>query len=127
MTEFRPSSPINRARASLRQTVVSYSQHLRSAKKRMPNPRLEIQLEAELAKLNTMLTKIDRNVVRLAVFGLVSRGKSAVINALLGEDLLETGPINGVTQTPRVIQWQPGGLPYRSRHPRDVFGHQRRG
>lgn len=110
MTEFRPSSPINRARASLRQTVVSYSQHLRSAKKRMPNPRLETQLEAELAKLNTTLTKIDRNVVRLAVFGLVSRGKSAVINALLGEDLLETGPINGVTQMPRVIQWQPGGL-----------------
>ncbi len=110
MTEFRPSSPINRARASLRQTVVSYSQHLRSAKKRMPNPWLETQLETELAQLNTTLIKIDRNVVRLAVFGLVSRGKSAVINALLGEDLLETGPINGVTQTPRVIQWQPGGL-----------------
>ncbi len=75
----------------------------------MPNPRLEAELEAELAQLNTTLAKIDGNVVRLAVFGLVSRGKSAVINALLGEDLLETGPINGITQKPRVIEWQPGG------------------
>ncbi len=74
----------------------------------MPNPRLEAELEAELAQLTTTLAKIDGNVVRLAVFGLVSRGKSAVINALLGEDLLETGPINGITQKPRVIQWQPG-------------------
>ncbi len=103
-TEFH----LSRARGSLRQTVVSYSQHLRSAKKRMPNPPLEAQLETELAKLNGMLEKLDRNIVRLAVFGLVSRGKSAVINALLGEDLLETGPINGITQKPRVIQWTPG-------------------
>ncbi len=112
MTESRPpvsASHLNRARASLRQTVVSYSQHLRSAKKRMPNPRLEAELEAELAQLNTTLAKIDNNVVRIAVFGLVSRGKSAVINALLGEDLLETGPINGITQKPRAIEWQPGG------------------
>ncbi len=103
-TEFH----LSRARGSLRQTVVSYSQHLRSAKKRMPNPPLEAQLEAELAKLNGLLEKLDRHIVRLAVFGLVSRGKSAVINALLGEDLLETGPINGITQKPRVIQWLPG-------------------
>jgi uncharacterized protein len=75
----------------------------------MPHPRLEAELEAELAQLTTTLAKIDSNVVRLAVFGLVSRGKSAVINALLGEDLLETGPINGITQKPRVIEWQPGG------------------
>lgn len=75
----------------------------------MPNPRLEAELETELAALNTTLAKIDGNVVRIAVFGLVSRGKSAVINALLGEDLLETGPINGITQKPRMVEWLPGG------------------
>ena len=74
----------------------------------MPNPPLEAQLDSELTALKGTLDKLDRNVVRLAVFGLVSRGKSAVINALVGEDLLETGPINGVTQKPRVIQWTPG-------------------
>jgi uncharacterized protein len=102
---------LNRARASLRKTVVSYSQHLRSAKKRMPNPRLEAQLEQELEQLATTLNKLDQHVVRIAVFGLVSRGKSAVLNALLGQNLLETGPIHGVTQQPRVLQWSPqGGL-----------------
>ncbi|OUC16532.1 MAG: GTPase [Alkalinema sp. CACIAM 70d] len=100
---------LNRARASLRQTVVTYSQHLRSAKKRIPNPGLENQLEKELAQLTTTLNKIDNYVVRIAVFGLVSRGKSAVLNALLGEKVLETGPINGVTQKPRIIEWTPKG------------------
>ena len=103
-TEFH----LSRARGSLRSLIVSYSQHLRSAKKRMPNPPLEAQLDSELTALKGTLDKLDRNIVRLAVFGLVSRGKSAVINALVGEDLLETGPINGVTQRPRVIQWTPG-------------------
>ena len=103
-TEFH----ISRARGSLRNLIVSYSQHLRSAKKRMPNPPLEAQLDGELTALKGTLDKLDRGIVRLAVFGLVSRGKSAVINALVGEDLLETGPINGVTQKPRVIEWTPG-------------------
>ena len=95
MTSSRPDRTefhLSRARGSLRQLIVSYSQHLRSAKKRMPNPSLETQLDTELAKLKVTLDKLDRNIVRLAVFGLVSRGKSAVINALLGEDLLETAP-----------------------------------
>ena len=99
---------VSRARGSLRNLIVSYSQHLRSAKKRMPNPPLEAHLDAELTALKGTLDKLDRSIVRLAVFGLVSRGKSAVINALVGEDLLETGPINGVTQKPRVIKWTPG-------------------
>ena len=103
-TEFH----LSRARGSLRNLIVSYSQHLRSAKKRMPNPPLEAQLDTELTALKGTLDKLDRSIVRLAVFGLVSRGKSAVINALVGEDLLETGPINGVTQKPRVIEWTPG-------------------
>jgi uncharacterized protein len=47
--------------------------------------------------------------VRIAAFGLVSRGKSAVLNSLLGEKILQTGPLNGVTQWPRSIRWKPGG------------------
>jgi GTPase Era involved in 16S rRNA processing len=37
----------------------------------------------------------------------VSRGKSAVINALVGENILETGPLHGVTRWPRSVYWQP--------------------
>ncbi|MBD0342368.1 MAG: DUF697 domain-containing protein, partial [Microcoleus sp. Co-bin12] len=36
---------------------------------------------------------------------LVSRGKSAVLNALLGQKILQTGPLNGVTQWPRSVRW----------------------
>jgi len=44
-------------------------------------------------------------VIRIAAFGLVSRGKSAVLNALLGQKILQTGPLNGVTQWPRSVRW----------------------
>ena len=43
------------------------------------------------------------------MFGLVSRGKSALLNALIGEKIFETGPLNGVTQQPRIVTWSPGG------------------
>jgi len=31
--------------------------------------------------------------------------KSAVLNALLGQKILQTGPLNGVTQWPRSVRW----------------------
>jgi len=46
-------------------------------------------------------------VIRIAAFGLVSRGKSAVVNALIGKKILQTGPINGVTQWPKSVRWTP--------------------
>ena len=56
-------------------------------------------------QLTTLMNKLDSSLLRVAVFGLVSRGKSAVINALMGEKVLETGPLNGVTQWPRSVYW----------------------
>jgi len=46
-------------------------------------------------------------VIRIAAFGLVSRGKSAVVNALIGKKILQTGPLNGVTQWPKSVRWTP--------------------
>ena len=94
-----------RARASLRQTVARYSHYLRSTK----SSALQTSLKPELDRLSENLTKLDNAVVRIAVFGLVSRGKSAILNALLGEKVLETGPINGITLKPQVIRWSPTG------------------
>ena len=51
------------------------------------------------------LEKLEQRVFKIATFGLVSRGKSTVINALLGEKRLETGPLHGVTQWPQSIRW----------------------
>ncbi len=64
-------------------------------------------LQAELKILKTTLEKLDQGVYCVAAFGLVSRGKSAVLNALMGEKVLEIGPLNGVTKFPRSIRWQP--------------------
>jgi uncharacterized protein len=63
--------------------------------------------QADIAQLNTTLDKLDRGIYCIAAFGLVSRGKSAVLNALIGEPVLDVGPLNGVTKFPRSVRWQP--------------------
>ncbi|MEH2461090.1 DUF697 domain-containing protein [Nostoc sp.] len=99
---------LNRARASLRQALSWYG-YLRKSGQLSSNPELAGLMKPELEALNSTLNKLDSNIIRIAAFGLVSRGKSAVLNALLGEKILQTGPLNGVTQWPRSVRWQPGG------------------
>lgn len=98
-------SQLKRARSSLRQAFTNYSQTVRSSK----NPVLQNALKAELDRLSNNLNKLDNAIVRIAVFGLVSRGKSALLNALLGDKVFETGAINGVTQQPQIVRWSPKG------------------
>lgn len=98
---------LNRARASLRQALSWYG-YLCKSGKFSSHPELLGLLKPELETLNSTLSKLDSNVIRIAAFGLVSRGKSAVLNALLGAKILQTGPLNGVTQWPRSVRWQPG-------------------
>lgn len=62
-------------------------------------------LETEIHSLEIMLNKLDRQVVQIAVFGMVGRGKSSLLNALLGQEIFETGPTHGVTQTIQSAQW----------------------
>ncbi|WP_088890096.1 GTP-binding protein [Leptolyngbya ohadii] len=64
------------------------------------------ELETELNSLETLQDKLDRQVVQIAVFGMVGRGKSSLLNALLGQEIFETGAIHGVTQTVQSAQWQ---------------------
>ncbi|MFM6756348.1 MAG: GTPase, partial [Dolichospermum sp.] len=98
---------LNRARASLRQALSWYG-YLRKSGQLAANPELENLLKPEIEALNNTLSKLDANVIRIAAFGLVSRGKSAVLNSLIGEKILQTGPLNGVTQWPRSVRWKPG-------------------
>ncbi|PSB53183.1 GTPase, partial [filamentous cyanobacterium Phorm 6] len=92
------------ARASLREALARYS-HLRQGKKNSNNTELEAALQTQLDILSYTSEKLDNKVIRIATFGLVSRGKSAVLNALLGQKILETGPLNGVTKWPRSVRW----------------------
>ena len=98
---------LNRARASLRQALSWYGRLRKSGVR--SNSQLAGLVKPELEALTSTLNKLDHNIIRIAAFGLVSRGKSAVLNALLGQKTLPTGPLNGVTQYPRSIYWNPGG------------------
>ena len=99
-------SHLNRARASIRQALSWYG-HLRKPGQLSSNPELVGLVKPDLEVLTSTLSKLESNVIRIAVFGLVSRGKSAVLNALLGQKVLQTGPLNGVTQYPRSVRWTP--------------------
>ena len=98
-------SHLNTARATIRRSLSWYS-YIR----RHPQPFKEIKhqaaMQAQLDGLKTILEKLDQEILRIAAFGLVSRGKSALLNALLGQKILATGPIHGVTQWPRSVQWK---------------------
>jgi len=69
-----------------------------------------VTLKTGLDQLQSLHTQLAGRRLTVAVFGLVSRGKSALINALVGEAVLETGPLHGVTRWPRSVYWQPPGL-----------------
>ncbi|WP_396231761.1 GTP-binding protein [Geminocystis sp. GBBB08] len=98
------SSLYSLARNSLQQSITWYS-----SKKRHWNypPNLELQaaVRDDLRILKAATEKLEDNIIKIATFGLVSRGKSSVINALLGQKVLTTGPINGVTKWPKSIRW----------------------
>lgn len=63
-------------------------------------------LETEIAQLSQMLDKLEQSVLQIAAFGLVGRGKSSVLNALLGEDIFQTGALHGVTTDIQQAAWQ---------------------
>ena len=94
----------NQARASLQQAVSWYSSFRRHWNY-PPNVDLQSAVRKDLQALKGALDKLEEKVIRIAAFGLVSRGKSSVVNALVGQKILKTGPINGVTQWPRAIHW----------------------
>jgi uncharacterized protein len=96
------SLDIDRARASLQQSLSRYA----TQKVGEVSP----SLQSDLDTLAYTLTKLEQTSYSIAVFGLVSRGKSAVLNALIGEKILEVGPLNGVTRFPRSIRWSLDGL-----------------
>ena len=62
-------------------------------------------LEGEIADLETMLGKLDNVVLHIAAFGMVGRGKSSLLNALVGQPVFETGALHGVTRTEQRVNW----------------------
>jgi uncharacterized protein len=95
------SLDLDRARASLQQSLSRYAA--------AQVGEVSASLQSDLDTLAHTLTKLEQSNYSIAVFGMVSRGKSAVLNALIGKKVLETGPLNGVTRFPRSTRWSPDG------------------
>src|SRR4051794_8769206 len=69
-------------------------------------PEEERALASELAQLRELSRKLDETTVEIAAFGMVSRGKSSVLNALLGRDVFRTGTTHGTTVIRNEQRWE---------------------
>jgi hypothetical protein len=63
-------------------------------------------LESEISHLSTLLERLEDSVIQIAAFGMVGRGKSSILNALLGQAIFEAGPLHGVTRRIEAAHWQ---------------------
>ena len=63
-------------------------------------------LESEIELLTQMLDKLEHSVVQIAAFGMVGRGKSSVLNALIGQNVFQTGALHGVTREIDTTNWE---------------------
>lgn len=63
-------------------------------------------LAADYRQVAIMLDKLDKEQVHIAVFGRVSVGKSALLNALLGEKRFRTSALHGETKAAELGAWK---------------------
>jgi GTPase len=87
---------VERARESLEATLASLKL----------TPEEEAALAGELAQLRDLGKKLDESTIEIAAFGMVSRGKSSVLNALLGKDVFQVGATHGTTIARAAQRWQ---------------------
>lgn len=90
----------------LKEAIAAYQSELQKTYDRLPD-RIRALIQTELETLETFVPKLTKRCFTIAALGLVSRGKSAVLNALLEREAFATGPINGVTQWPQTVTWEP--------------------
>ena len=97
---------LNQANASLQQSISWYSSFRRHGNS-PPGDRLQAAVKTDLQSLQNALNRLERKALRISTFGLVSCGKSSLINALLSEEVVATGPLHGVTQSVTILHWNP--------------------
>ena len=62
-------------------------------------------LAEDYRQIEAMLEKLEQGHVHIAAFGRVSVGKSALLNALLGEQRFSTSPLHGETRQADMVGW----------------------
>ena len=81
-----------------------------SLRELVEDPRVPSEVRRELAtdyrQVEGMLQRLEQGEVHIAAFGRVSVGKSALLNALLGEKRFSTSPLHGETKDAHRAQWR---------------------
>lgn len=62
-------------------------------------------LAEDYKQLEALLDKLENSYIHIAVFGRVSVGKSALLNALLDENRFSTSPLHGETKSAERARW----------------------
>jgi GTPase len=87
---------VERAKESLEATLASLKL----------TPEEEVALSSELSQLRDLGKKLEESTIEIAAFGMVSRGKSSVLNALMGQDVFAVGATHGTTVQRAAQRWQ---------------------
>ena len=91
------------------QTAINYKQAQKSLQNLVSQLDLTLEeqqgIEGEIEHLTFMLEKLEQSRIQIVAFGLVGRGKSSVLNALLGKEIFQAGPLHGVTQKIERQDW----------------------
>jgi len=69
-------------------------------------PQVREALAEEYREVEQMLLRLEQGHLQIAAFGRVSVGKSAMLNALLGEERFRTSPLHGETKTAQSGRWE---------------------
>ncbi len=88
---------LDQAKESLREVVKSL--HI--------DPGDAAKFADQIRDVESMMEKLEHGVIHIAAFGMVSRGKSALLNALIGRDVFEVGPTHGTTRERQSASWSP--------------------
>ncbi len=110
--------PVMSAEQELEQTILDFTaiqadlhyKHAQDALRELLvrldlTPQEQAGLEPEIRGLIQMLDKLERSVIHIAAFGMVGRGKSSLLNALVGQPVFATGPTHGVTRSIQRVDW----------------------
>ncbi|MDA7925171.1 50S ribosome-binding GTPase, partial [Mariniblastus sp.] len=72
-------------------------------------PKEREQLQADIAQLNEMHDKLTSGRIEIVIFGEISTGKSALVNALIGRQVAEVDVQGGWTQQVWGTVWNGAG------------------
>ncbi len=70
-------------------------------------PAEEQVLANEIGQLRDLGRKLEESTIEIAAFGMVGRGKSSILNALIGQEVFTVGATHGTTVSHTSQPWQP--------------------